>query len=435
MSTTNNRRSLFSGDNIGKYQIEDIIHKGAFRTIYKAHDPFLDRDVAIKVSTFPDEQESEENSQQLRNSFFLETRAIGKLQHPNIVSVYDAGVGDRQTYIVMEYINAKSLTSILKNNEKLSVEKVIDIIFKCCKALEYAHAKNVIHRDIKPGNILLADSGDVKIVDFGVAKIRDNIDTMSTGIYGSPSYMAPEQVEEHSVRPSTDLYALGAVFYELLTGKRLFQADNVHTLLYKILNEPPNSLHDERVEHASKLQPILDQVLAKDPENRYPSASDFAKALQSIDQELRYEERRIEKKVNTNKVSSLRFFHEFTEQQLYDFSNTATWLKISEGETIVSAGEIDQMFYVIIDGNAVVFKENKPVKTLIEGDCFGELGILRHEQRVTSIMASTEMMLMKLSTSELDKMPSELQAPFYKAVAHSIVKRLSDNDIAADKAA
>jgi len=142
------RRNITSNDKIGKYQLEELIHQGKYRSIYKAHDPFLDRDVAIKISTFPDQQEYEENSQQIRNSFFIETRAIGKLQHPNIVSVYDAGVGDRQTYIVMEYIDAKSLAAALSENKRYPVHKVIEIIFKCCKALEYAHKKNVVHRDI-----------------------------------------------------------------------------------------------------------------------------------------------------------------------------------------------------------------------------------------------------------------------------------------------
>ena len=435
MSNTNKRRSLFSDNKIGKYQIEGIIHTGKYRTIYKANDPFLEREVAIKVSTLLGDKEREENTQQLRNSFFLEARAVGKLQHPNIVSVYDAGIGDHQTYIVMEYIEAQSLATLLKNKERFSVQKVIDIVFKCCKALEYAHSKNVIHRDIKPGNILLTDDGTVKIVDFGVAKIRDKFDTVSTGIFGSPSYMAPEQVQENNVKPSTDLYALCVVFYELLTGKKLFQADNVHTLMYKILNETPPSLHDCGVDHANKLQPILDEALAKDPENRYPSASDFANALKSIDQELQYEENKIEKKVNIDSASTLKFFHDFSGRQFSEFLKLATWLKISEGETIVSAGEIDQMFYIIISGNAVVFKANEPVKTLIEGDCFGELGILKHEQRTTSIMASSAMTLMKLSASDLDQMSDELQARFYKAVAYSTLKRLSDSDLAADKAA
>ena len=235
MNDRRKRRSIGSGDRIGKYQLERVVHQGKYRTIYKAHDPFLDRDVAIKTSHFPNHDQGEENSQQLRNSFFLETRAVGQLLHPNIVAVYDAGVGDRQTFIVMEYINAKSLASLMLAKEEISVSKAIDIAFKCCKALEYAHSKNVVHRDIKPANILITDDGNVKIVDFGVAKVRDEVDTISSGIFGSPLYMSPEQIEEQEVGPSTDLYALGVVLYEMLTGERLHEADNVHTLMYKIL--------------------------------------------------------------------------------------------------------------------------------------------------------------------------------------------------------
>jgi serine/threonine protein kinase len=435
MTDRRKRRSLSSGDRIGKYQLDEVIHKGKYRTIYKAHDPFLERDVAIKVSQFPDNQEGEENSQQLRNSFFLETRAVGQLQHPNIVSVYDAGIGDCQTFIVMEYIGAKSLATMMSDNEEIPVSKVVDIIFKCCKALEYAHSKGVVHRDIKPANILITEDGDVKIVDFGIAKVRDEVDTLSSGLFGSPLYMAPEQIEEKEVSPSTDLYALGVVLYELLTGEKIFEADNVHTHMYKILNEKPKPLSKHGVEHAEKLQPIVDQALEKEQEQRYPAAADFAAAIRSVDIALRYEEAEIIKRVNADQAGMLGFFKDFTQKQLSEFVDLATWLRITKDEIILSAGEIDQTFYVVVGGKAIVYKLNEPVKTLSEGDCFGEIGLLRNENSSTSVMATTDMLLMKLTTSDLDKMSTDLQAEFYKSVAHSMIKRLADHKITADKAA
>ena len=435
MTDRRKRRSLSSGDRIGKYQLDEVIHKGKYRTIYKAHDPFLERDVAIKVSQFPDNQEGEENSQQLRNCFFLETRAVGQLQHPNIVSVYDAGIGDCQTFIVMEYIGAKSLATMMSDNEEIPVSKVVDIIFKCCKALEYAHSKGVVHRDIKPANILITEDGDVKIVDFGIAKVRDEVDTLSSGLFGSPLYMAPEQIEEKEVSPSTDLYALGVVLYELLTGEKIFEADNVHTHMYKILNEKPKPLSKHGVEHAEKLQPIVDQALKKEQEQRYPAAADFAAAIRSVDIALRYEEAEIIKRVNADQAGMLGFFKDFTQKQLSEFVDLATWLRITKDEIILSAGEIDQTFYVVVGGKAIVYKLNEPVKTLSEGDCFGEIGLLRNENSSTSVMATTDMLLMKLTTSDLDKMSTDLQAEFYKSVAHSMIKRLADHKITADKAA
>lgn len=435
MTEKRKRRSLSSGDRIGKYQLDEIIHQGKYRTIYKAHDPFLERDVAIKISQFPDNDHGEENSQQLRNSFFLETRAVGQLLHPNIVAVYDAGVGDRQTFIVMEYIKAKSLASMMMNKEEIPVSKAIDIAFKCCKALEYAHSKNVVHRDIKPANILITQDGNVKIVDFGVAKVRNEVDTFTSGIFGSPLYMSPEQIEEQEVGPSTDLYALGVVLYEILSGERLYQADNVHTLMYKILNEKPKPLADFGIEHAEKLQPIIDQALEKQREHRYPAAADFAAAIRSVDLALRYEESEIIKNVNADQASTLSFFNEFDRKQLSEFVDLATWLRIKQDETIISAGEIDQTFYVIVSGKAVVYRLNEPVKTLNEGDCFGEMGLLRNENSSTSIVANSDMLLMKLTTSDLDKMSITLQAQFYKAVSHSVMKRLSEDKLAAEKAA
>ena len=436
MSDRRKRRSIFSGDRIGKYQLDKIIHQGKYRTIYKAFDPFLERDVAIKISQFPDDQQGEENSQQLRNSFFLETRAVGQLQHPNIVAVYDAGVGDRQTFIVMEYIEAKSLATIMSAAGKIPVTKAVDIAFKCCKALEYAHSKNIVHRDIKPGNILITDDGNVKIVDFGVAKVRNEIDTFSSGLFGSPLYMSPEQIEEQEVGPSTDLYALGVVLYEMLTGGSMFEADNVHTLMYKILHEKPKTLSQCGVEHAEKIQPIIDQALEKERDQRYPAAADFAAAIRSVDIALRYEESEIIKQVNADEAGMVGFFKEFDQKQLSEFVDLATWLRIAADETIISAGEIDQTFYVIVGGKAIVYKLNEPVKTLSEGDCFGEVGLLRNKNSSTSIIANTDMLLMKLSSSDLDKMSTTLQAQFYKTVAHSIIQRLADDKkLAADRAA
>lgn len=205
--------------------------------------------------------------------------------------------------------------------------------------------------------------------------------------------------------------------------------------MYKILNDEPESLLNFPIEHAVKLKPILDEVLATNPELRYPSANDFASALQSVDVALRYEEEQIVNDVNAEQAGTLGFFKHFSREELQEFIVIATWLHIKEGETVLSAGEIDQTFYVIVDGQATVFKSNEPVKSLGEGDCFGELGLLHYGHRTTSIMSSTEMLLMKISTTDLNTMSNSLQTQFYKAVVHSLVKRLSDPDTAADKAA
>ncbi len=188
------------------------------------------------------------------------------------------------------------------------------------------------------------------------------------------------------------------------------------------------------VEYAEKIQPILEQALAKQPDQRYPAAADFASAILSVDIALHYEEAEIIKRVNTSHAGMLGFVKDFNQKQLSEFVDIATWLRISSGETILSAGEIDQTFYVIVGGKGIVYKLNEPVKTLSECDCFGEIGLLRTENCTTSIMAGTDMLLVKLSNSDLENMSTSLQAQFYKAVAHSIVKRLADHKIAADKA-
>jgi len=299
--------------------------------VYEGNDPYLQREVAIKVIL------SDGSDKGSLRAFFTETRAAGMLQHPHIVSVYDAGIEDDMSYIVMEYINGKTLQQHTKGDQLLPVEKVIDIIFKCCKGLDYAHRQGVIHCDIKPSNIMVDDDDVAKIMDFSIARLDSKHDqTQRVGIIGSPNYMSPEQVQELDVTPASDLYSLGAVMYELLTGFPPFTADNLHSLIYQIVHEPPVSLGEKRPDLPEAVVNVVDKALIKDPQKRYQSGQEFANSLSRLFDKLRYIDRQIQGIEQLDLLRTLDFFEEFSEEEIDEVMQAATWVRFETSHTILN---------------------------------------------------------------------------------------------------
>ena len=262
--------------NIGRYQITREIGKGAMGVVYEAIDPNIGRAVALKTTRL-DVHGAE--AQELLARFRNEAHAAGVLNHPNIVTIYDAGEHDGMYYIAMEYIAGTTLESRMRSQRVLPVPEVIEYARQICAALDYAHGKGVIHRDIKPANIMIA--GDVvKIMDFGVAKAGAAL--TSTGlIVGTPNYMSPEQVRGQSLDGCSDLFSLGVMLYEMMTGKRPFIGEGVTTVIYKIVNETPLPLINLNAKLHPGLSAIIAKTLAKAPEQRFASGADLVKALEN----------------------------------------------------------------------------------------------------------------------------------------------------------
>ena len=205
-------------EKIGKYVIINEVGRGSTGIVYLSHDPYYGRDVAIKVYNI-DTGGDEERARIARKMFLSEAHMVGMLQHPNILPIYDAGEENGHCYIVTEHVHgARTLAAYCRPDNLLRIDDVVEIMFKCAKALHYAHSRGVIHRDIKPSNIMLTHDSDVRIIDFGIALVPDSDISRIEGIAGSPSYMSPEQVQSLELTNRSDLYSLGAVMYELLTG-------------------------------------------------------------------------------------------------------------------------------------------------------------------------------------------------------------------------
>ncbi|MGH7598367.1 MAG: serine/threonine-protein kinase, partial [bacterium] len=275
---------------LGRYVIERKIGKGAMGNIYLALDPKLDRRVVLKTVCF-NLAASETDTLTLKDRVYREARAIAKLGHPNIVVVYDVEDDRDMSYIVMEHIEGRDIRQVLANEHRFDITRAIKIVSQVCGALDYAHQAGIIHRDIKPSNIMLLPGDKAKVTDFGIAKIADNFSlTLPGHVLGTPSYMAPEQFEGMDIDGRADIFSLGVVFYELVTGCRPFAGNSLASLAYKIVHKMhiPPSL--QNVELPLEIDAIVGRALAKNPEERYATAMEFREALQTLQVEAAHAE-------------------------------------------------------------------------------------------------------------------------------------------------
>ncbi len=277
-------------EQIGRYEIVGELGAGAMSRVYLAHDPNLDRQIALKVVLKGWTLDTREQSE-LESRFLLEARAIGKLSHPGIVRVYDAA-SDPKTglpYIAMEWVQGRSLRSHLEEKGRLSGGRTMEILAQVARALDYAHSKGRIHRDIKPSNILIEKEGRPKVSDFGVAKIMTETHTTSGHVLGTPAYMSPEQVRDEPLDGRSDLFSLGAVLYQCLTGILPFPGDSLVQVVYKILKVDPRPMQLPRSPATQLLVAITERALQKDAASRYQTGEEFAQALTEL-QELLQDE-------------------------------------------------------------------------------------------------------------------------------------------------
>jgi len=259
---------------IGKYQILELVGEGAMGVVYRAHDPVLERTVAIKVMN-----ESIARQEDLRKRFLREAQAAGSLQHPNVVTVYDLGEADGHLFIAMEFVPGVDLEKMIELGEPMSLQSRLDIIIDVLTGLAYAHRKGIVHRDIKPANIRIAEDGRAKIMDFGVAHLSSSNMTRTGSFLGTPSYMAPEQITQGNTTAATDIFAVGAVLYQLLSSMKPFDAPTLQNLLFKIITEKPRPISELTPGVPASLEQIVMKALEKDPPARYANALDMANDL------------------------------------------------------------------------------------------------------------------------------------------------------------
>jgi len=267
---------------LGRYVVEKEIGKGAMGVVYLGRDPTIDRVVAIKTLALTQEFDEGE-LKDVRNRFFHEAAAAGRLNHPNIVTIYDAGEEHDLSYIAMEFVDGIALSTYATTNMLLPIETVLEIVAEIAGALGYAHEQDVVHRDIKPGNLMYhPKTKTLKIADFGIARITSNSSTKTGVILGTPSFMSPEQMSGQKVDGRSDLFSLGSTMFVLLTGKRPFDGDSIATLSYQIMSEKHPDICKLRPELPPSVRTIIDKAMQKDPEKRYASGDSMKRAIKRV---------------------------------------------------------------------------------------------------------------------------------------------------------
>jgi serine/threonine protein kinase len=408
---------------VGKYDVRKFLGKGATGTVYLAVDTFSGREVALKVIE-PEVFRDPEFGAVYRSQFLNEASLAGKLVHPHIVAILDAVVREDSGYIAMECVTGGDLSQHVSPGTLLPVADVLQIAFKCCGALEYAFREGIVHRDIKPANIMIVHGTNVKITDFGAAYLRKS-QAIQTEVMGSPYYMSPEQVSGAELTHHSDMYCLGVVLYELLTGRRPFQAEKLDDLVRLIVQADPAAPTRVRADLPRAIDRVMVRALAKRPADRYATWSEFEYELSEA-AKLALPAGAIsdsEKFVALKKVEMLAAL---SDAELWELVNAGVWSRIERGAALVREGEVGSSFFFLARGQAKVTRQGRLLNVVNEGECFGEMGYIRGGAlpRHATVESMTDLLLAEFEPPALAKMSAGAQLQLTRALARNLVDRL-----------
>jgi serine/threonine protein kinase len=412
---------------IGKYPIIREIGRGSTSRVYLARDPFAEREVAIKVFSARVRGRETQEEKRFRKVFANEASLVRKLHHPHIASIYDAASEGESKYIVIEYVAGGTLADHCSPDTLLPVEKAIEIVFKCTRALNYALTSGLIHRDIKPANILISHDTDIKITDFGLAVQEERTNTTQLVGVGSPAYMSPEQIREQTLSHQTDIYSLGVVMYQMLTGRLPFVANNNAGLTYMILNEEPEPPRAVRPEIPEPLERIVLKAMKKTLADRYQTWLEFAKDLTGVAGSLKISDEAMSDTKKFNIVKRLTFFRDFGDAEIWEVLRVSTFRRVYKDAVIVREGERGDSFFIIAEGGVNVTRGGTPLNLLKPGDCFGEMLYFSETTalRTTTIGAAVDSLLIEMKAAALNAASEGCQVEFNKAFLRILIEKLS----------
>ena len=413
-------------ETIGKYEIIRKIGEGATSAVYLCHDPFNKRDVAVKV-VFEQKMHEADSGKLAHKLFITEASLAGKLQHPHIAQIYDAVVGEDLGYIVMEYVSGGTLEQFCQKDGLLPLDKIVEIIFKCTRALDFANKLGLIHRDIKPANILIAGETDIKISDFGAALITSGEQTQVSGI-GSPAYMSPQQIKEHPLNHQTDIYSLGVVMYQLLTGTLPFQASNNFSMMYQITNVEPPLPSSFRNEIPLSVDKIVRKAMQKELDRRYATWEEFSYELTEAfrTERLAEQSQEVADSEKFNTMRAMPFFGDFSDAELWEVMLISSWENLPAGTTIMQDADYGDFFCILALGEVKVTKHKKLLNVLTAGECFGEMAYLSRtgNERNADVSTMSDSRIIRIRTEDLDNASDVCRHRFDRAFMAILVERL-----------
>lgn len=425
----------------GKYDIFRQLGQGATSSVYLCYDPFTEREVAVK-RIFPEVLRDSKRGKQFRHMLMNEASLAGRLVHPHIVQIFDAVIGEDESYIVMEYVPGGTLERFCAPDHLLPVERIVEIIFKCTHALEYANRLGITHRDIKPANILLAQTltpsdypeGEIKISDFGACLQTNGEQTQTqvTGV-GSPAYMSPQQLREEALNHQTDIYSLGVVMFQLLTGRLPFQASSNYGMIYQICNIEPPMPSSFRADLPPALDAIVRRAMRKELDERYTTwkefSHDLAQAFRNQGLNARQQEMPDSEKFET--LRELHFFDEFSDVEIWEIVRFARWEVAVAGTRLMRDGDPGDYLLFLIEGTVQVSKDGRPIGELGAGEVIGEIAVIdrRHPRRVADVAALSDTRIVVINGQSLRQASDACRMHFYQGFLLVLSARLARTNV------
>jgi len=416
-------------ERIGKYEIRRLLGEGATSSVYLAWDPFNQREVAVKRID-PAFFRPPHRGRLFRQLLVNEASLTSKLNHPHIVQIFDAVVDVDDAYVAMEYVPGGTLEALTHVGNLAPFGRVIEIIFKCTRALEHAFHQGIIHRDIKPANILLsaANGSDIRLSDFGAA-FQSTGEVTQIANLGSPAYMSPQQVREAQIDHRSDIYSLGVVMYQLLTGHLPFESDNNYNLVYRIVNENPPATTEYRPEIPEALDVIVRRAMEKEVEHRYQNWAEFSRDLMLAFRNciLEPDQKDLPETEKFRFLRTLPFFNTFSDAELWEIIGFSQWGQFQPGTVILKEGEAGNHFSFLIEGEAQAKRNRTLLGVFTPGDCFGEIALFSAGKgvRSASVEATSVVRLITIRGQALEHASDSCRMHFYQGFLTVLSTRLS----------
>lgn len=407
---------------LGKYDLTRLIGEGATGKVYLALDTFSGREVAVKLID-QDVLTDPEFSEECRRQFLNEASLAGRLAHPHIIAILEASVTEDSGYVVMEYAPEGSLARYTCPDSLLPIENALQIIFKCCGALDYAFRFGIIHRDIKPANIMVASGTHVKIADFGSALFHQAQVTQNVTV-GTPSYMSPEQLKGSRLTHHSDMYSLGIVAYELLCGVLPFQAADLLELFSAIANQDaaPPSAH--RAGLPAELDRIILRMIAKSPDDRYASWGDLALEIAGIGGFSKFRQG-ISDSDKFNMLRTSSTLREFSDPEIWELVLASVWARFPARTVVLRENEPGESMYFLASGEMKVMKFERLLNVLKAGEYFGEMAYIRRgTSRQATLEALSDVVVAELPFHALDQLSPSCELRLTKTLLLSMTDRL-----------
>ncbi len=418
---------------IGRYEVHAKLGEGATSEVFLARDSFREREVAIKRVRTGFGSDSRDGHFQAR-FFAAEAALVGRLQHPNVVQIYDAVPDEESPYLVMEYVPGLTLRRFCRADALLPLEQIAEVGFKCAMALGYVYRQGLIHRDVKPANILAVTEGeritDVKISDFGSVFA---IDSDRTQVYrvGSLAYMSPEQLEGDALDHRADMYSLAAVLYHLIAGRPPFDATQQAAIMHQIYHAEPPPLRTLREGVSEALHDLIHRGLAKDRQQRFETWEAFAHALSDLVARREVPRAQVQDVLDSERFNLLRtldFFKDFGDVELWEVVHRGRWQRLSFGHAIYKKGDEGGSFHILAGGQIEVYRDGQRVAQLGAGTSVGEMAYLAPSPALrvhsTDILVTEPATTISFTPQTMEHLSPNTRHRFDGAFIHVLVRRL-----------